>query len=956
MILLLAVAALLFWRQKTEPLLYYSSASYVARAQSLINRGVLVYDCPQRRITFKENTATPADRKWFPASYLRGDVDAFNAQPDLYGHFFVVSDCRLVTINPHLRTVRLPFSRPLQWFGNIDYSGPGANARLQSSMGRTITIETVNPSAAQLTEERTVIAARNSVGANVVHVDFTAEPDPALELHNALDATIFEQRIKASSKGEVRLLGQRLMRGRIGTLRSGDWLHLSAGPEGKSETFLFIGENHPEHASVIQLRNDQHERTYGRDDETILGSVGGESKDELQSLPRAIARAVTHALQDLPEARGHELSTSFDLHLTLDQRLQRAVGAALREHASAVADQQTDGEVFAASATVMNGKTGDVLALATYPADDDLTEADRINRVTMKRLLVNHNFKRHPIGSAGKPFFYAAIADQHPFLTSLVIAPHQPKPNLYGGVGETEDLQYLLASEYKVWNHSDAPMDFESALERSCNKYTVLLGTLALGMSPNDHAAGGSIEEHFRPDAAARWPRSPSGISLGGSQLTFAPSLAGYMKGAPKPVDPELKTEAVLWPGILERVDEAPFMEKLAEITGVRTYQGLAAPGLTPDARARSLDTAYGALAYDLRPWKPLIEMMSEGEGDDVAWKIRAAFQSVAPERVNLAANLITDLRREYLAMLLGGTSSQWTNAQLAEALSRLVTGRAVETNFVRALNEHGQPVQPKPGAAPPRMLELSTGARESVLRGMRRVVEGPRGTASDLAPVLRDVQREFPGANVALFSKTGSPSVYRPNDRPAALLLRYMVEHGQFYFREQAVTVSSRPGRAVRYASLRSAGRRAFVDELSRSVAAASHASAVPANPRTTRRLLSVVDRLHRNLARFSFASPNAVHFDEESSSPIYVLADQLVLNGNDSFFDRATTTDSSAVYIFSLVKWHGDNGVPTPAQLAAPDGRVVTAAIYMDVGPGSTVAVELAAKLIPLLTPYLR
>src|SRR5215213_865996 len=140
-----AVMALLWSRQTHEPLSYYSSTSYVERVNAMIRKNALAYDCRHDRIEITAR-ATEAEKKWYEASYLRSDVELFNRSRDLFGHFFVVQDCQLREINPFLRTIRLPFATTVQWLGNIEYSGPGADATLRSSNGRTILVNRGLPS------------------------------------------------------------------------------------------------------------------------------------------------------------------------------------------------------------------------------------------------------------------------------------------------------------------------------------------------------------------------------------------------------------------------------------------------------------------------------------------------------------------------------------------------------------------------------------------------------------------------------------------------------------------------------------------------------------------------------------------------------------------------------------------------------------------------------------------
>jgi hypothetical protein len=86
-----------------------------------------------------------------------------------------------------------------------------------------------------------------------------------------------------------------------------------------------------------------------------------------------------------------------------------------------------------------------------------------------------------------------------------------------------------------------------------------------------------------------------------------------------------------------------------------------------------------------------------------------------------------------------------------------------------------------------------------------------------------------------------------------------------------------------------------------------------------------------------------------------MHMVGGQLVLNRNHTIFDPGQQTDSSAVYIMSLAKWRGTPGVPTAAELAQPDSRVVTAVFYFDIGPGSAVAVEAARLMMPRIVKLL-
>src|ERR1051325_7434034 len=220
------VIALLGSRKCYEPLTYYSSRNYVQRTNDLIRRGALRFDCRDDRIELTDQ-ATKAERDWYAASYLQNDVELFNRNRELFGHFFVVSDCELREINPFLRTIRLPFAKTTQWLGHIEFAG-GAQT-------------------------------------------------PAVEVHSIEGTAILEQRVKRGQPGDVRLLGNAVGEGRIARLSSGDWLHLSSSPPAPvSETFLYSGERRYERLSIVRTRNASLERIYTEED-PLLQWAGGDS-------------------------------------------------------------------------------------------------------------------------------------------------------------------------------------------------------------------------------------------------------------------------------------------------------------------------------------------------------------------------------------------------------------------------------------------------------------------------------------------------------------------------------------------------------------------------------------------------------------------------------------------------------------------------------------------------------
>jgi cell division protein FtsI/penicillin-binding protein 2 len=678
----------------------------------------------------------------------------------------------------------------------------------------------------------------------------------------------------------------------------------------------------------------------------------------------ALARSVSNALLQVDPKRAAALREGFDVQLSIDRSLQTRLDSALATHARRLVNDVAAGDPFAASVTIMNGKTGEVLAAASFPGESDLESMSGFSEDEKRRLLVNHNFKRHPIGSIGKPFFYAAAATRHPYLLDLTVEPHAPVLRPDGGEGEREVLQFFIGRDYKLWPHLDVPMDMQSAIERSCNKFTIELATLALA-APRDlqeRTLSRPLNEVFARQANVSWPKpgtTLAGPRINGQLIDFPIDLGVYMKDDGKPVSPREDTTGVVTPGTLDRIDEAPFIEAFGDLTGVRTYGGGDAPGL-PEGGIEGISRSVAVtLNYDLRPWSKLLTPLMQGEDETHAWKVRAALQSVSPERVNLSLNQVTDFRTELVSLLLGGSTSQWTNVQLAEAVSRLITGRQIEASMVHAIRSRTSKEEP-PADTPAAHLSaqtISPEARQTVLRGMRRVILGGQGTARPMAARVHELEQQFPGFNVAVFSKTGSPTVQRPESKPTGEILRQLVRRGYLsYDGKQLVVSTDRKSGATPHATRGGASRVAFIRALTRASRLAARQLGRTAKPRTISRIASYADRFVRYRNQLVFDSPASVRLNEAASSPIHVVAGALVLNRDHSIFDPTSQADSSAAYVLSIVKWRGTDDIPTPDELDQPDSRVVTAVFYLDIGPGSAVAVELARTILPEITGLLQ
>jgi hypothetical protein len=390
----------------------------------------------------------------------------------------------------------------------------------------------------------------------------------------------------------------------------------------------------------------------------------------------------------------------------------------------------------------------------------------------------------------------------------------------------------------------------------------------------------------------------------------------------------------------------------------VPTFRG-EDPQLSAEVSSSLFYRSYANQRYDLGLFRPLVEYLIEGEEDAVALPVRAVLQTVAPERVNLAFNHVSDLRQDFVSMLLGGANSIWTNIQLAETLARIVTSRPVEARLIsRVLPREEETSETEveelevEAESPADPLPFKPEVRQAVLRGMEKVVSGGSGTATALLNELRALKAEHPQRDIRLFSKTGSPTILIPVPRRTSETLTQLMSKGLLILDGQTLFIQDGGSRVVSQPR-RTAGRASFEQAVGRAIRKVGRYS-----PRLLRAILKQLDEFRADVADVTFANEESI--PDEVPSPLMVVGQQLRLNRKDPLFTQSLEREKGAVYIFSLVstpKGVVPTGeIPSPKVLESPETRVISVAIHLDVGPDSGVAVAAAEALLPVLSELLK
>jgi hypothetical protein len=926
--------------------------SYSARVDELIRANLLTADCSgnEPRIYFHPSAASPFQKAWYEASFLKDDVRRFNRNHQDYGESFSVGPgCQLRAVNPGLHAIDLPFHVRHGWSGDVFWSGAAGEARL-TSVQRTLGLREPGPDEVRQAPAKTAVGAPESVDDAAIQVGFeSGGRGPRALLHSVRGAAgglVVENGIPAGA-GAVVVTGRRLPEGRAAMLHDGDWLTFASPPPGaRSEIFLVNRSDERNLASTTVLRNARRERVVIKP-EPELGvapnAVPGQRRPLLEALVGSIGTLVAGAPPMVADAAGG----TFDVDLSLDRQLQQTLDQSFGDFCADTVERQGLAHDFAGGVTVMDGKTGEVLALATFPNSQRLAKRAAGGAGAtggageLHDLARNQNLVPHEIGSAGKPFLFAAIAQQYPFLMQMVMPAHSKK--LYQEIFHCR-LPQGFEDEPHVFE-----VDFRKALEASCNLYTVHLATLALAAARQVPAAA-PLSQLVPPDPKVAWPTGPieNAVRVGGHEVRFPPDLRGYVLAEPLPAGIPATTAARQCEE-MHLLNKAPFLVPFEEITGVAT-QVRPEDEFTAAASNRQLDLSNEASGYKVSVWgrlsESLIARYPEPQRERARAEVDAGLLEVAPEAVNLRFNEVSRLR-DFVSVLLGGASSRWTNVQLAESLSRLVTGRWVQATLVRDVPPRLRPAGYERREPAPERLRISAEVRKAVLEGMERVVKGSNGTGRALEGAAKQLSTSLArqGRELKIYSKTGSPVIEHGIAGNLGPVLHNLVDHYLVY---AADGIGFRPDfSAARYP----AGARAFERALGLAVR--------KSNPKAhlESQVYRVVRRFYSHRAQLTWNGPGdpPARFD----SPLFVAGGKLRFNPRSSLLQGRTTTYDGAIYILALVSLplsKGDAGVPEPERLWSPDARVVTVALHLESGPTSKLAVRAAAKLLGDLEPFLR
>ena len=501
----------------------------------------------------------------------------------------------------------------------------------------------------------------------------------------------------------------------------------------------------------------------------------------------AIENDYLRALPDhLDGALRGDFRTSLDpvLHAGAQQRLDAYVA----QHPG-----PRDGQPNIGAVTVMDAMTGEVLAMATTPRSP-LSSTEVVDRDDegARARRVNQNLQLLPIGSAAKPLIAAALVADQPQLADLRI-PAVPETNNLLGMPFRSSLKTHAVG---------STVSFESFVQHSDNIYAAAL--LLLGSA----------------DVGGHRCRLPPGQSYADATGTHATR--------PKSIFETVGRDGYCRPAPPESTRQLRWAVRLAELfdvnIGARGRQDprFKAPNCVSPRR-------LGDDIHDVAPWRALF---SDRPGLQVC-----RFTESAPFREALSIETAQDFRQDLLPMMLGNGEGRWSAVKVAEAYSRLVTGRRVSASFTPVRAARGGPLDP------------AFTARARLTHALTLV---PFGTAANtgLPGALTAVEEQLAGTGLVLgaFAKTGTPVTPRPNYAPVDQAINLLIAHGRLSLAGGGrLQLGTGAGRVLIGPEATASERREAVALLSRDRVMSEARDRFGARPRT------VVDQLVRDARRLA-------------------------------------------------------------------------------------------------------
>ncbi|MEZ0324904.1 MAG: hypothetical protein ACAH95_03290 [Fimbriimonas sp.] len=405
-----------------------------------------------------------------------------------------------------------------------------------------------------------------------------------------------------------------------------------------------------------------------------------------------------------------------DIRLSIDRDLQKELHQAILKWAR---NNPRFGynrvEAPNISLTVMDPFTGEVVAMPTFPSIDPTSEdlealREKVQPWRYERLIGNHNFVPHVVGSAVKPIVFSALAAELKGQMNLqdLIVRGTGKPDADGYTHEKLAGVDMLPPRTFPAERSSMPMD--DFLTYSYDWPELVLG--ALGLATNPEAARTKL---------LTTPGSQTDVSYKGREYGLN----------------------------LYRLSEVP-------LTGPENHPLMRTETMRRTLLFRGLEDAFAVdigvrreyeaeeVAARMKLWFPDLEPRDRN-GKLKPWAVGYS-RLVMPYVSAIDASSMQGFGTDYISFLLGGGDG-WNNILMAQSMARMVSGKRVTATLQKP------PLQ-KPDNMPAPLRDAAW-RRKNLLSPLQRVpVEGTAKSMRSFVNSLGDIKLALKTGTLAIKTK----------------------------------------------------------------------------------------------------------------------------------------------------------------------------------------------------------
>ncbi|MCB1226667.1 MAG: hypothetical protein KDK99_12705, partial [Verrucomicrobiales bacterium] len=463
-------------------------------------------------LNFEDSAANPGQRKFFELSKrLQNDIEMFNETGD---GFFQVGRGGGVIIAPYFHNFALPYPLP----NPLRYTIAMAGENLPSLVGEKLYFgfAPLDPGHSASATEIQSIPRSSWAGLSPASPPHQYR-GPAMELRGkdgiivrlAMTGDFVQMEIIDTVETAIFLNGERINRSgsdavkrflkRAETMPPEILRHPNAAPLLDGDRLRIVFQ---ENGDVVALRYGRYSgglvtRTWMENGRPVT-EVDPELEKELPYVGQ-LHRAMNRYAENHPNPA---TLGQPNFRLTIDRDLNRSISNVffpyVRNFDARLASLPNT-LMEPACVAVVDATTGDVLALPSYPAAEDLEllrsrarnkSLPGLSDAKLRRLAYNQNLLTVPIGSTTKPLLASAIWETYPELRRLVVNESgSSRSSLYG---------YRFFKPYSTV--ARGPVDPTRFLQVSSNDYTINLAMLTLAKQVRLDSKGNPIFPGGRAD------------------------------------------------------------------------------------------------------------------------------------------------------------------------------------------------------------------------------------------------------------------------------------------------------------------------------------------------------------------------------------------------------------------------------------------------------------------------